>query len=65
MLNCPHCGTALPDRGHIICPGCAARFHLDRGELVPFRDTFRPGALQRLVDDLSWALWYATVEKSA
>ena len=63
MLNCPRCGAALPVRGHIICP-CDARYHLDRGELVPFRDTFRPGALQALVDDLLWARWYATVERS-
>ena len=63
MLNCPHCGTALPVRGHIICPNCAARYHLDRGELVPFRDTFRPGALQRLVDDLVWARRYSLVEQ--
>jgi len=64
MLNCPACSRPLPIRGHIICPGCAARYHLDRGELVPFRATFRPGALQALVDDLSWARWYATVERS-
>jgi len=64
MLSCPTCSQPLPIRGHIICPGCAARYHLDRGELVPFRHTFRPGALQALVDDLSWALWYATVERS-
>ena len=63
MLNCPHCAAPLPIRGHIIC-SCGARYHLQGGELVPFRDTFRPGALQRLVDDLSWALWYATVERS-
>ena len=63
MLNCPHCAAPLPDRGHIVCV-CGARYHLDRGELVPFRDTFRPGALQALVDDLLWARWYATVERS-
>ena len=63
MLSCPHCGEMLPHRGHIICPGCAARYHLDRGELVPFRDTFRPGALQRLVDDLVWARRYSLVEQ--
>ena len=63
MLNCPACSQPLPDRGHIICPGCAARYHLDRGELVPFRDTFRPGALQRLVDDLWWVRRYSLLEQ--
>ena len=62
MLNCPHCAAPLPVRGHIIC-SCGARYHLDRGELVPFRNTFRPGALQALVDDLWWVLWYALVEQ--
>ena len=63
-MTCPHCAAPLPIRGHIICPGCAARYHLDRGELVPFRDTFRPGALQALVDWLIWAQQSATVERS-
>ena len=63
MLSCPTCSQPLPVRGHIICPGCAARYHLDRGELVPFRDMFRPGALQRLVDDLVWARRYSLVEQ--
>ena len=63
MLSCPACSQPLPIRGHIIC-SCGSRYHLDRGELVPFRDTFRPGALQALVDDLLWARWYATMERS-
>ena len=65
MLSCPTCSQPLPIRGHIICPGCAARYHLQGGELVPFRDTFRPGALQALVDDLWWVRRYATMERSA
>jgi len=56
---CPCCGNPLPERGHIICPSCGSRYHLDRGELVPFRATFRPGALQALVDGLLWARRHA------
>ena len=62
MLSCPACSQPLPNRGHIIC-SCGSRYHLDRGELVPFRNTFRPGALQALVDDLWWVRRYATVER--